>query len=261
MTRLRDDLWSVMEPVYKQILVHPFVTGLTDGSLPMQSFAHYVRQDSHYLRDYSRALALIASKAPDESTTAFFAAHAHQAIEVEASLHAGFADELAAGHPEAFSRPAGPTTLAYTSYVLRACSQGDFAQGLAAVLPCYWIYAEVGNALVAASSPEPLYARWIAGAGRGRERWAPGARRSRQSWPASLRRPGFARRGCCQLMCGSGAGGVVGELGDVAADRGGVVVHLLHAGRLGGGGRGRGCGLLARSLLGRRARRRLGRSR
>lgn len=161
MTRLRDDLWSVMEPVYKQILVHPFVTGLTDGSLPMQSFAHYVRQDSHYLRDYSRALALIASKAPDESTTALFAAHAHQAIEVEASLHAGFADELAAGHPEAFSRPAGPTTLAYTSYVLRACSQGDFAQGLAAVLPCYWIYAEVGNALVAASSPEPLYARWI----------------------------------------------------------------------------------------------------
>lgn len=161
MTRLRDDLWSVMEPVYKQILGHPFVTGLTDGSLPMQSFAHYIRQDSHYLRDYSRALALVAAKAPNESTTAMFATHADNAIEVEASLHAGFADELAADYPEAFGCPAGPTTLAYTSYVLRVCALGDFAQGLAAVLPCYWIYAEVGQALVAASSPHPLYARWI----------------------------------------------------------------------------------------------------
>jgi thiaminase (transcriptional activator TenA) len=158
---LRADLWSVMEPVYKQILEHPFVTGLTDGTLPMECFAHYVRQDSHYLRDYSRALALVAAKAPDESITAMFAAHAHQAIEVEASLHAGFAADLAVDYPEAFGQPVCPTTLAYTSYVLRVCSQGDFVQGLAAVLPCYWIYAEVGNALLAASSPQPLYARWI----------------------------------------------------------------------------------------------------
>jgi len=158
---LRDDLWSVMEPVHKQILEHPFVRGLTDGSLPMACFAHYVRQDSHYLRDYARALALVAAKAPNESTTAMFAAHAHQAIEVEASLHAGFAEELAPQYPDAFGQPVGPTTLAYTSYVLRVCSQGDFAQGLAAVLPCYWIYAEVGNALLATSSPQPLYARWI----------------------------------------------------------------------------------------------------
>jgi len=30
------------------------------------------------------------------------------------------------------------------------------------VLPCYWIYAEVGAALLERSSPDPLYARWIA---------------------------------------------------------------------------------------------------
>ena len=55
-----------------------------------------------------------------------------------------------------------PTTLAYTSYLLRSCHQGSFAEGLAAVLPCYWIYAEVGTALLARGSPDPLYARWIA---------------------------------------------------------------------------------------------------
>jgi thiaminase (transcriptional activator TenA) len=148
--------------VYKQILGHPFVTGLTDGSLPMESFAYYVAQDAHYLRDYARALSLVAAKAPDESGVAMFAAHAQGAIDVEKQLHAGFVRDLSADHGEVLSRPAAPTTLAYPSYLLRVCSQGDFAQALSAVLPCYWIYAEVGSALLVQSSPEPLFARWIA---------------------------------------------------------------------------------------------------
>jgi thiaminase/transcriptional activator TenA len=150
-----------MEPVFKQILGHPFVTGLTDGSLPMESFAYYVAQDSHYLRDYARALAMVSAKAPDEATVAMFAAHAHGALEVEQQLHAGFARDLADTHPAAFAAPPSPTTLAYTSYLLRVCALGDYAQALAAVLPCYWIYAEVGAALVSQGSPNPLFHRWI----------------------------------------------------------------------------------------------------
>ena len=160
-TRLRDELWSAMEPVYKQILENPFVAGLTDGTLPAESFAYYVGQDSLYLRDYARALALVAAKAPREPEVMLFVSHAQGAIDVERQLHAGFVSELRAAHPQAFAAPASPTTLAYTSYLLRVCSLGDFAQGLAAVLPCYWIYAEVGAALLARSSPEPLFARWI----------------------------------------------------------------------------------------------------
>jgi thiaminase (transcriptional activator TenA) len=159
--RFRDELWTVMEPVFKQILEHPFVTGLVDGTLPMESFAHYVGQDAHYLRDYARALAMVAAKAPDDVTVAMFAAHAQGAVEVEKQLHAGFALELATTHPAAFTAPASPTTLAYTSYLLRVCALGDFARAIAAVLPCYWIYAEVGAALLSQGSPNPLFRRWI----------------------------------------------------------------------------------------------------
>ena len=151
-----------MEPVFKRILGHPFVTGLTDGSLPMESFAYYVAQDAHYLRDYARALAMVSAKAPGEASVAMFAAHAQGALEVEQQLHAGFARDLAATHAEEFDRTASPATVAYTSYLLRVCALGDYAQALAAVLPCYWIYAEVGAALARHSSPNPLYARWIA---------------------------------------------------------------------------------------------------
>jgi thiaminase (transcriptional activator TenA) len=160
--RFRDGMWTAMEDIFARILEHPFVAGLTDGSLPRDAFAHYVIQDAHYLLDYARALALVGAKAPDEAALAMFASHARGALEVERSLHAGFFRDMGITEEAVRATPVTPTTLAYTSYLLRSCHQGSFAEGLAAVLPCYWIYAEVGDALLPRSSPEPLYARWIA---------------------------------------------------------------------------------------------------
>ena len=67
-TRFRDLMWTAMQDIYTRILAHPFVAGLTDGSLPRDAFAYYVVQDAHYLSDYARALALVGAKAPDEAT-------------------------------------------------------------------------------------------------------------------------------------------------------------------------------------------------
>ncbi len=162
MERVRGRLWGAMQGIFDRILAHPFVAGLTDGSLPREAFAHYVVQDALYLVDYARALALVGAKAPDEHAIAMFAGHARGALEVERSLHAGLFREMGITDDQVRATPATPTTLAYTSYLLRSCHQGSFAEGLAAVLPCYWIYAEVGARLLARSSPDPLYARWIA---------------------------------------------------------------------------------------------------
>ncbi len=161
MDRFRDRMWAAIEPVFARILAHPFVAGLTDGSLPRDPFRHYVVQDALYLVDYARALALVGAKAPEEGAIAMFASHARGALEVERSLHAWLLGELGLGPDALRTTEVTPTTLAYTSYLLRACHQGSFAEGLAAVLPCYWIYAEVGARLLARSSPDPLYARWI----------------------------------------------------------------------------------------------------
>jgi thiaminase/transcriptional activator TenA len=155
-------MWSAMQDVFARILAHPFVAGLTDGSLPRDRFSHYVVQDAHYLVDYARALALVGARSPDEQALAMFAGHARGAIEVERSLHEGLFREMGITADEVRATPVLPTTLAYASYLLRSCHQGSFAEGLAAVLPCYWIYAEVGAALLARASPDPLYARWIA---------------------------------------------------------------------------------------------------
>ncbi|QJY46411.1 thiaminase II [Pseudonocardia broussonetiae] len=153
----RDVLWSDITGVYEAILAHPFLTGLTDGTLPREAFRHYVVQDAHYLRGYAKALAVCAAKAPDESATVMFAQHAAGAIAAERDLHASLLDELGTLDDEV-----APATQAYLSYLLATAHGGSYADAVGAVLPCYWIYARVGATLLEAGSPDPLYARWIA---------------------------------------------------------------------------------------------------
>src|SRR5215218_11074230 len=84
---LSAELWSRIDGVYAAILDHPFLAGLTDGSLERETFRFYVIQDAHYLREYARALSVCAAKAPAESEIAMFNKHAAGAIDVERSLH------------------------------------------------------------------------------------------------------------------------------------------------------------------------------
>jgi len=159
--RFSLELWSGIEDTYRAICEHPFITGLTDGSLERDAFEFYVIQDAHYLREYARALSVAAARAPAEADIAMFNEHAAGAIAVERSLHEAFFAELGLSEQQVARTPMAPTNLAYTSYLQATAYGGSFADLLGALLPCYWIYAEVGKALLAGSSPDPLYARWI----------------------------------------------------------------------------------------------------
>jgi thiaminase/transcriptional activator TenA len=153
-----DELWDGITDIYGAILAHPFLIGLTDGSLPGEAFDFYMVQDALYLKDYARALAVVATRAPSAAETEMFARHAAEAIAVEQELHRSLLGEL--GVTAAGSAPA-PANLAYTSYLLSVCALGSYAEGVGAVLPCYWIYSEVGQALISRGSPDPRYQRWI----------------------------------------------------------------------------------------------------
>ncbi len=156
-----NELWRSIEGVYANIRSHPFLAGLTDGTLPRECFRHYVLQDALYLRDYARALSLAGVRSPEEDTLVMFNEHAAGAILVERSLHDGFLKDLGIPEDELDRTPMAPTTLAYTSYLLRVASLGDYPEVLGAVLPCYWIYAEVGKSLLTKGSPDPMYRKWI----------------------------------------------------------------------------------------------------
>lgn len=154
-------LWRDVEPIFDAILAHPFVTGLTDGSLDDAAFCQYVAQDVHYLRVYSRALAIVGAKAPTLADTATFTRHAAEVVDVELALHQSLLPELGMDPAALDGGTPAPTTRAYTSYLLATAYGGSFAEGLAAVLPCYWIYARVGAALAERGSADPRYQAWI----------------------------------------------------------------------------------------------------
>jgi thiaminase/transcriptional activator TenA len=55
-----------------------------------------------------------------------------------------------------------PTTRAYTDFLLRVATTGDFADLVAALLPCMWGFSEIGQRLAAGPQPSNHpYAAWI----------------------------------------------------------------------------------------------------
>src|SRR5712692_4494506 len=155
------ELWKSIEPIYAAILRHPFLRGLTDGSLPRENFQFYAIQDALYLREFARALSIAAARAPRDEWIIMFNEHAAGALRVERALHEGFFRDWGLGLEEVAATPLAPTNLAYTSYLLAVAYAAPFYEVLAALLPCYWIYWEVGKALERGGSPDPIYARWI----------------------------------------------------------------------------------------------------
>jgi thiaminase (transcriptional activator TenA) len=155
------ELWQSTTDIYAAILAHPFISGLTDGSLPQEAFTFYVVQDALYLKWYAQALAAVASRAPDTAGTEMFARHAAGIVQVEMSLHASLLADLDIDAAAAAGAEEAPTTVAYTSYLLSAARGGSYAEGVGAVLPCYWIYWEVGKHLLGQGSPNPRYQKWI----------------------------------------------------------------------------------------------------
>jgi thiaminase/transcriptional activator TenA len=153
--------WQNNLPLYEKILAMPFNAELAAGNLSADSFRHYIIQDAHYLEGFARALALASAKADTADQIVQFAAAAQTAIMVERALHADYFRKFGIT-PEDFAA-AQPTPVCdhYVSYLLRVAALDPFPVVLAALLPCFWIYLEVGKDIHGrAAKPNP-YQAWI----------------------------------------------------------------------------------------------------
>lgn len=162
MATFTASLFERIQGIYQHILTHPFVSGLTDGTLGEAAFRFYAIQDALYLRDFGRGLALLAAKSPDDDATVMFSDHAKTALLVERALHGSFFAQWGLSTEDVYTTPMAPNNLLYTSYLLRIAYERPFHEGVATFLPCYWIYWEVGKALEQRGSPVEIYQRWIA---------------------------------------------------------------------------------------------------
>lgn len=153
--------WQSNLPLYEKILGMPFNAELAAGTLSLDRFRHYIIQDAHYLEGFARALALASAKADSADQIVQFAEAAKTAIIVERALHADYFRRFGIGAADFAAERPTPACDHYVSYLLRIAALEPFPVVLAALLPCFWIYLEVGRNIHArASQPNP-YQAWI----------------------------------------------------------------------------------------------------
>ena len=149
--------WARIAPLREAIDRLPFLRALEDGALPRDTFVYYMAQDAHYLADYGRALAACGSRSTLTDDLLFWAGSATSTIAVERELHIAYIADLTAVEKS-------PTCTAYTSYLLALSVAGSYPELAAALLPCFWIYEDVGTRLhdrVGDLTDHP-YRDWIA---------------------------------------------------------------------------------------------------
>ncbi len=149
-------LWSQASPIWESVSVHPFLSELQDGALPIEKFRFYILQDYLYLGAFGRAAAAALAQAPD--TDSAIRLLKRVTTPVERPLHGALFDALGVTEEEAEASTPSPTNLAYMNHIEVSMDMGGLACGVAALLPCPRIYHEVGKIL---KEPEhPTYKIW-----------------------------------------------------------------------------------------------------
>ncbi len=160
--RLTERLRAAASDVWDAQAEHPFIRGIGDGSLDVERFKHWVRQDYRFLIDYARVLSLAASRAPDLEAMTRLAELAHATLATEMSLHRAYAEEFGISAVELERERPAPTCRAYTDFLVRTAATGSFPELVGALLPCMWGFSEVGLALKRGGQPaDSRYQAWI----------------------------------------------------------------------------------------------------
>jgi thiaminase/transcriptional activator TenA len=161
MIRFTDRLHALAEPIWEAQHAHPFVRGIGDGTLDLDKFKFWVRQDYLFLIDYARLLAMAVVKSPDLPTMRRFAELVQATLDVEMELHRAYAAEFGISAEELESETKAPTTQAYTDFLLRTAT-GDYIELLAALLPCFWSFCEIGLRMAEGPGPaDERHRKWI----------------------------------------------------------------------------------------------------
>jgi thiaminase (transcriptional activator TenA) len=156
-----DDLWHASANLRAAIHVHPFNQELAAGTLPRVIFAHYMVQDSLYLRGYARVLSLAAAKAQRTEDILECAKAAEVAIIVERALHAGYLDQFGISQEEVENAEATPACEAYVNFMLATAATDTFGVLVSAILPCFWLYHDVGTQISKNAVVDNFYQAWI----------------------------------------------------------------------------------------------------
>jgi thiaminase/transcriptional activator TenA len=161
MVSFSDDAWNQTARLRDAIQRLPFNRELAAGTLAPERFRRYIVQDALYLGQFSRALAIAAAKAPDAATVEVCAHSAQTAVAVERVLHERYLAEFGIDPSTLAATEPAPDCLAYTSFLLATAHQEPWEVLVAALLPCFRVYWEVGCQIAKEAAWDNPYRAWI----------------------------------------------------------------------------------------------------
>lgn len=143
---------------------HEFIMQIADGSLPQESFRHYLMQDYLFLIHFSRAWALAVYKSETlaDMRAATTTLNAH--LNFEMDLHIKYCAGWGIAKEELEHNDESGANMAYTRYVLERGLAGDILDLHVALAPCVIGYAAICKRLI--NDPATLlqgnpYKDWI----------------------------------------------------------------------------------------------------
>ena len=156
--RLRRKADNIMDAQHQ----HPFVTGIGDGTLDVEKFKVWVRQDYLYLIEFARLFSLASARSPGLEEMIHFASLAEFTLKNEMELHRSYAREFGITEQELEQEEKFPICQAYTDFLVRTTALGSFGEFACVFLPCVWGYTEIGQRLADKEFPASnRYASWI----------------------------------------------------------------------------------------------------
>lgn len=152
------EAWERSLPIYERICAHPFITELADGTLAEERFVRYLAQDEIYIKNYGEEMFLLADMMPTAEAREMFRDFAQGGIDAENAMHQMLIDRF---HIDTAVEPSATTT-EYMNHTRKAINSGSVELAMAAMLPCMWIYNEVGRYIYDHRNPAPNpYSDWV----------------------------------------------------------------------------------------------------
>lgn len=133
-------LWLDTDAIYQQLIQHPFATGLALGNLPSAAFQHYLSQDMYYLNHDAQALDVASQRSGEHLAQQFLKRMAETTVEIEKAMN----QSLSQAFGVAPAQVPSPVIEQYCAFLAQHTQHSHYAVALAALLPCFWLYTEVG---------------------------------------------------------------------------------------------------------------------
>ncbi len=150
--------------IWDSYLHHSFVKKLEEGSLAMENFLFYLKQDYIYLIQYAKCYALLALNANNAKELHFAMKFQNSILQGELELHKSIL-KLGIESSKLCVKDESIVNIAYTRYMLSVGQSGDFLDLLVALSACAIGYAYIGKELYERLGAKGLenhsYKEWI----------------------------------------------------------------------------------------------------